>query len=120
MSTGGASRATFAVGETPVTRACSRRNPNRLAVRYLGGTCGLLGVSCGHPELPRGDADYALEVAGELALVTEPGVRGRLRQRQAAAFAQEVLGALDAAGEDVLVRRQPGGPLELPGEVADA
>ena len=39
-----------------------------------------LGVSCGRAELARRDADKALEVMGELALVREPGVRGDLGQ----------------------------------------
>src|SRR6516164_1380966 len=77
----------------------------------------VLGDSCGHPKLPRRDADYALEVMRELALVREAGVRGNLRQGEVASGLQELPGPLDAAGEDVLVRRQPGGPLELPGEV---
>src|SRR5262249_20722021 len=75
--------------------------------------------SYARPELPRRDADYALEVMGELALVREPGVRGDLRQGEVAAL-QELPGPLDAAHEDVLVRRQPGGPLELPNEVVGA
>src|SRR5262245_29617213 len=86
------------------------------ALRFLGGTCGLLGDSCGPAELPRGDADRALEVMGKLALVREAGTGGDFRQGEVA-FAQELLRPLDAAGDDVLVRRQPGGPLELPGEV---
>src|SRR5262249_47784362 len=73
--------------------------------------------SYARPELPRRDADQALEVMGELALVREAGVRGHLRQGEVASGLQELLGPLDAAGDDVLVRRQPGGPLELPGEV---
>src|SRR5215831_9366180 len=80
----------------------------------------VLGDSCGHPELARRDADYALEVMRELALVREAGVRGHLRQGEVASGLQELLGPLDAAGEDVLVRRQPGGPLELRDEVVGA
>src|SRR6516162_8724066 len=80
----------------------------------------LLGDSCGHPKLPRRDADEALEVIGELALVREAGVRADLRQGQVASRLQELPGSLDAAGDDVLVRRQAGGPLELPGEVVGA
>src|SRR3954465_4102433 len=38
------------------------RNGRGLAVAFLGGTCGRLGDSCGHPELPRRDADEPLEV----------------------------------------------------------
>src|SRR5215831_5612694 len=73
--------------------------------------------SYARPELPRRDPDQALEVMGELALVREAGMRGDLRQGEVAAGLQQLLGPLDAAGDDVLVRRQSGGPLELPGEV---
>src|SRR6516162_11024297 len=90
----------------------------RSAVSWRG--LSVLGDSCGHPELPRRDADYALEVMRELALVRETGVRGDLRQGQVASRLQELLGPLDAAGDDVLVRRQAGGSLELPGEVVGA
>src|SRR5215475_3810386 len=76
--------------------------------------------SYARPELSRRDADQALEVMGELALVREAGVRGDLRQGEVASGLQELPGPLDAAGDDVLVRRQPGGPLELPGEVVGA
>ena len=82
-------------------------NGKRVAVPILGGTCDFLGGSYARPELPRGDADYALEVMGELALVREAGVRGDLRQGKDRSFLQEVLGPLDAAHDDVLVRRQP-------------
>src|SRR4029079_2813964 len=57
---------------------------------------------------------------GELALIKEPGVRGDLRQGQFGSGLEELPGPLDAAQDDVLVRRQPGGPLELPHEVAGA
>jgi hypothetical protein len=40
--------------------------------------------------------------------------RGEVRDR-----AQELLGPLDAAGYEALVRRQPGGRLELPREAVD-
>ena len=76
--------------------------------------------SYARPELSRRDADQALEVMGELALVRETGVRGDLRQGQGAASLQELLGSLDAAGDDVLVRRQTRGRLELPSEVVGA
>lgn len=52
-------------------------NGQGVAVRYLGGTCGLLGVSCGSAEVPWRDANEALEVTGELTLVRKAGVRGR-------------------------------------------
>src|SRR5262245_26095151 len=76
--------------------------------------------SYARPELPRRDADNALEVMGELALIREPGVRGDLRQGQFGPGLQELPGPLDAAQDDVLVRRQPGGPLELRDEVVGA
>jgi hypothetical protein len=53
-----------------------------------------------------GDADEALEMAGELTLVGEAGLKGDLRQGQIAGR-QELSGPLDAAGDDVAVRRQP-------------
>jgi hypothetical protein len=71
-------------------------------------------------ELPWRDADQALEVMAELALVREAGACGDLRQGEIASGLQELPGPLDAAVENVLVRRQPGGPLELPGKVAGA
>src|SRR6516165_804629 len=76
--------------------------------------------SYARPELPRRDADEALEVMRELALVREAGVRGDLRQGEVASGLQELLGPLDAARDDVLVRRQSGGPLELRDEVVGA
>src|SRR5947209_19272560 len=95
-------------------------NGRAVAVSYLGGACGPLGDSCGHPELSRRDADEALEVTGELALVREAGERGNLRQGEIAAALQELLGPFDAADDEILVRRQPSGGLELPGEVVGA
>src|SRR5262252_3885937 len=56
----------------------------------------------------------------ELALVTEAGGQSDLRQGHLRPCLQELLGPLDAAGDDVLVRRQSGGPLELPDEVVGA
>src|SRR6516165_10226493 len=67
----------------------------RSAVSWRG--LSVLGDSCGHPELPRRDADYALEVVGELALVREAGVRRHLRQGQIRPCLQELPGPLDAA-----------------------
>src|SRR5262245_64842391 len=95
-------------------------NGKRVAVPILGGNYGFLGGSYARPELPRGDADYALEVMGELALIREPGVRGDLRQGQFGSGLQELPGPFDAAQDDVLVRRQPGGPLELRDKVVGA
>src|SRR5262249_21604496 len=95
-------------------------NGKRVAVPILGGTCGVLGGSYARPEMPWGDADCALEVMGELTLIREPGVRGDLRQGQFGSGLEELPGPLDAARDDVLVRRQPGGGLELPREVVGA
>src|SRR5262245_63327835 len=78
-------------------------NGKGVALWVLGGACGLLGDSCGRPELPRRDADQPLEVVGELALVREAGTCGDLRQGQVAAPLQELLGAFDAAQEQVRV-----------------
>src|SRR6516164_4463183 len=79
----------------------------------------LLGDSCGHLELSRRDADEALEVKTEHALARETGVRGDLRKWKVATL-QKQLSPLDAAHDDELVRRQPGGRLELPREVVGA
>src|SRR5262245_3940177 len=79
-------------------------NGKGVALWVLGGACGLLGDSCGRPEPPRRDADYALEVAGELALVREAGVHGDLRQGEIRSCMQELPGPLDAAQDHVLVR----------------
>src|SRR5262249_21672372 len=87
----------------------------RSAVSWRG--LSVLGDSCGHSELPRRDADYALEVMRELALVREAGVRGDLRQGGVAPGLQELLCPLEAARDDVLGRWHAGGPLERPGEV---
>src|SRR5262249_18321943 len=53
--------------------AARPRRPTRLtgngkavALAFLGGTCRLLGGSCGRPEPPRRDANEALEVTGKL------------------------------------------------------
>jgi hypothetical protein len=54
---------------------------------------------------------------GELALIREAGARRDLRQRDVTVLSQELLGPLDAADDDVLVRRQPGGRLEPACEV---
>src|SRR5262249_54105235 len=80
----------------------------------------LLGVSYAHPELSWRDADEAFEVVGELALVRETSGGGDLRHGEIAIGLQEVLGPLDAAGDDVVVRRQPGGRPELPRKVVEA
>src|SRR5262249_1371676 len=88
-------------------------NGRRGVLELLGGACGRLGDSCGSPELPRRDAHDALEVVGELALIREAGAGGDFRQGQVGSSLQEVPGPLDAAHDDVPVRWQPGGRLEL-------
>jgi hypothetical protein len=57
---------------------------------------------------------------GELALVRESGARRDLCQGEVTVLLQELPHPLDAAGDDVLVWWQPGGRLELPGEVVGA
>jgi hypothetical protein len=96
------------------------RNGKGVARQLLAGNCRLSGDSCGRPELPRRDADEALEVAAEVALVREAGGQGDLGQGEVRSCLQELPGPLDAAADDVLVRRQAGGSLELPREVAGA
>ena len=96
------------------------RNGKGVALRFLGGSCGFLGESCGCPELPRRDADQSLEMMGELALIREAGVRGDVRQGEVTTCLKEVPRPFDAACDEVLVRRQPGGNFELPGEVIRA
>src|SRR5262249_57567784 len=92
-------------------------NGKRVAVPILGGTYGFLGGSYARPELPRGDADDALEVMGELALVREAGVRGDLRQGQLGSGLEELPGPLDFGQDDVLVRRHAPRPLSLPDQL---
>src|SRR5262249_55544394 len=119
-------RQTVAQAVRPAPSGRTRRpalltgNGSSGVLELLGRTCCLLGDSCGRPELPRRDADEALEVMAELALVREAGAGGDLRQGQVGSCLQELPGPLDAAHDHVLVRRQPGGCLELPGEVVDA
>jgi len=52
-------------------------------------------VFCGLQGSPRRDADEALDVASELALVQKPGIRGHLRKRQ---FAVWSWGCLQQSG----------------------
>ena len=70
--------------------------------------------------MPRRDADQALEVMGELALIRKAGASRDLRQREITVMLQELLCPFYAAREDVLVRRYPGGRLEPPREVSGA
>src|SRR5262249_41154508 len=59
-------------------------------------------------------------VLREVALVREPGAGSDLRQRDVPVALQELLATLDSADDDVLVGRQPSGPLELRREVGGA
>src|SRR3954452_15325593 len=76
--------------------------------------------SCGLAELSRGDADDALEVVGELALIREADPRGDLRQGQLRLWLQELLRPPHPSRDDVLVRRHADSFLELAGEVKRA
>src|SRR5262249_56720533 len=62
----------------------------RSAVAWRG--LSVFGDSCGRPELPGRDADEALEVMGELALIREAGARGDVRQGQARSGLQQLPG----------------------------
>src|SRR5262249_4249214 len=83
------------VGPTAPHRDATSVTPARagaaqeVGARGRGSWNGLrpLGDPRGRPELPWGGADEALEVAGELALVREPGVGGHLRQGEVTGLA---------------------------------
>jgi hypothetical protein len=92
------------------------RNGKGVAPAFLGGACCAFGDSCGHSERPGRDADDVLEVAGEPALVREAGAGGDLRRGQAGSWLRELLGPLDAAQDDVPVRRHSGGGIAMPRE----
>jgi hypothetical protein len=70
--------------------------------------------------LSRCDADDAREVPGEVALIREADARRDLGQGEVTVGVQELLRPRDAARDDVLVRRHPGGRCELPREVVGA
>ena len=55
-----------------------------------------------------------------MALVRKPGAEGNLGQAELAVYPQEFLRSFNAARDHILVRRQPGGRLELPREVKGA
>src|SRR5262249_20011666 len=76
-------------------------------------------VSCGLSELTGRDTDETLEVLAEVTLIREPDVHGDLRKRQIAHL-QKFLGPLDATRDDVPMRGQSGGHLELTREVVGA
>ena len=56
----------------------------------------------------------------KLALVRKTNVGGEIRQGQVGPCLQKLPRLLDAAPDDILVRRQPGGLPELAGEVVGA
>src|SRR3984893_15890183 len=105
---------------TTLIRVLLDEHANRLGVRVLAGACGLLRFSCGNPKLSRRDADDPLEVRGKMALVREAGTERDLRQAKLTVSPQEVLCSFNAARDHILVRRQPGGRLELAREVIGA
>jgi len=72
------------------------------------------------PKLSRRDADDPLKERGKMALVREAGADRDLGQTELAVCSQEVLRPFNAAVDHVLVRRQPGGSLELPHELISA
>src|SRR5262249_41980134 len=86
----------------------------------LASLAGRLGDSCGAAETPRCDADGALEVMRQLALIRGADAGRDLGQRQRAVRAEQLLDALDAARDHVLVWSEPGRCLELPREVVGA
>src|SRR5262249_26083015 len=82
--------------------------------------CRPLGDVCGRPEPTRRDAEQALEVMREVALVREAGGRRNLCQGQVAILLKKFLRTLDTTGDDVLVRWLSCRDLELPREVVGA
>jgi hypothetical protein len=64
-------------------RFCSLGKCNAVARRSLGGSCGLHAILAGVRNRPGPDADWALEVRGELGQVRGPGAGGDLRRGQA-------------------------------------
>ena len=79
-----------------------------------------LTVRCGIPQLSRREADDPLKMKAEMALVREAGAERDVGHAEPAACQQEFLRSLDTARDHILVRRQPGGRLELPREVIGA
>src|SRR5262249_944987 len=63
---------------------------------------------------------HPLKLKAKMALVREAGAKRDLGQAEFAVCPQEVLRLFDAARDHILVRRQPGGRLELPREVKGA
>jgi hypothetical protein len=78
---------------------------NGLGVRVLAEACGLLRDSCRKPKLSRRDADDPLEVKRKMALVCEAGPERNLRQAELAVSLQELLRSVNAARDQILVRR---------------
>jgi hypothetical protein len=71
-------------------------------------------------KLSRRDADDPLEVKGKMALVKEADPKRDLRQAELVVCPQQVLRSFNAARDQILVRRQPGGRLELSRKVIGA
>jgi len=86
------------------------------AIRVLAGVTFLLGDSCGTPKLLWRNADDPLKMKAKMALIREAGAQRDLCQGELAVCSQEVLRSFNTARDHILVRRQPGGCLELPGK----
>src|SRR5262249_60965259 len=86
----------------------------------LGAPCGFLGDSCGRAEATGRDADDALEMMGELALIREANTRGNLDQGQVGLALEKLSRPFDATGDDALVCGQSRGRLEPPRTVVGA
>ena len=92
-------------------------------VGFLSATKGgvlLLRDSCGTQKLSWRDADDPLKLKAKMALIREAGAERDLGQAEPAVCPQEVLRSFNAACDYILVRRQPGGRLELAREVIGA
>src|SRR5215831_7763277 len=101
-------------------RSAPRGHDLVTGLELAGGVRRPLSDSYGRPEPTRRDADQALEVMREVALVREAGARGNLGQGEVVILSKELLRTLDATGDDVLVRRLSRRDAELPREVVGA
>src|SRR5207253_7942936 len=72
------------------------------------------------PKLSRRGADDPLKLKAKMALIRETGAEHDLGQAEPTVCPQEVLRSFNAACDHILVRRQPGGCLELPREMKGA
>ena len=72
------------------------------------------------PKLSRCDTDEPFKVKGKLALVREADAERDIHQAELAICPQEVLRSFNAARDQILVQRQPGGRFELACEAIGA